>query len=459
MTLILLSIPGLRERDLAMMPKLRELTRAGEQAILTPSFPAVTCPVQANMTTGKLPDQHGVIANGFYWRDKQQVEMWTAWNDCILAPQIWDILAQHDETLKTAVWFPLHSKGCTADLVCTPAPIHNPDGSESLWCYTRPTEMYGQFRDQLGDFPLKHFWGPLANIKSTAWIADSAIIAAREQRPDFFYIYLPHLDYAAQKNGPDSAEAQRALVELDEQIGKLRDGFAEAYLGASPPHPGPLSATADLRPGGEGEIKWLIASEYAIVPVDHVLYPNRLLREAGLLKVRDEAGGEHLDFAASRAWALVDHQLSHVFVQPGDSAAVEAVRDLFTDHVGVAEVLVGDERVRYHLNHERAGEVVVVSTPNSWQAYYWWRDDAKAPGLAKTVDIHRKPGYDPVELFFDPATRGIPLNAALVRGSHGAPVEHENQRGVILSSHAGMLGSKTIADTDVFEIVLRQFGS
>ena len=178
MPLILLTIPGLRERDLAAMPKLRELTRRGEQAALTPSFPAVTCPVQANMTTGKLPDQHGVVANGFYWRDKQQVEMWTAWNDCILSPQIWDILAQHDEQLKTAVWFPLHSKGCNADLVCTPAPIHNPDGSESLWCYTRPTEMYGRLRDQLGDFPLKHFWGPLANIKSTAWIVDSAIIAA-----------------------------------------------------------------------------------------------------------------------------------------------------------------------------------------------------------------------------------------------------------------------------------------
>ncbi len=419
------------------MPKLRALTQHGEHAALVPSFPCVTCPVQANMTTGKLPSQHGVVANGFHWRDKQHVEMWTAWNDCILSPQIWDILGQHSDEVKTAVWFPLHSKGANADFICTPAPIHNPDGSESLWCYTRPTEMYGELRDNLGDFPLKHFWGPLANIQSTAWIVDSAIICAREHRPDFFYIYLPHLDYAAQKNGPDSAEAQRSIVELDEQIGKLAGALNEIY-------------PADLI--------WIAASEYAIVPVDHVLHPNRILHEVGLLKVRDEADGEQLDFAASRAWAMVDHQFSHIFVQPGDAPAIEQVRQLFTDRVGVAEVLVGEQLHRYHLDHERSGDIVLISTPNSWQAYYWWLDDAKAPGFARTVDIHRKPGYDPVELFFDPQTRGIPLNASLVKGSHGAPVENENQRGVILSSAGGVLGGQLLRDTQVFDIVLRQFG-
>jgi predicted AlkP superfamily pyrophosphatase or phosphodiesterase len=439
MPLILLSVPGLRDRDLASMPKLRELTAAGDKVALTPSFPSVTCPVQANMTTGKLPAQHGVVANGFYWREKKQVEMWTAWNDCILAPQIWDILGQHDENLTTAVWFPLHSKGANADFICTPAPIHNPDGSESLWCYTRPTEMYGELRDKLGHFPLKHFWGPLANIQSTAWIVDSAIIAAREQRPDFFYIYLPHLDYAAQKNGPDSAEAQRSVVELDEQIGKLAAAFKEAYA------------------GGQAEPVFVVASEYAIVPVDHVVHPNRILREAGLLKVREEADGEHLDFEQSRAWALVDHQFSHVFVQPGDTAAIEQVRDLFTDYVGIAEVLSGSERARYHLDHERSGDVILISTPNSWQAYYWWLDDAKAPSFARTVDIHKKPGYDPVELFFDPATRSIPLNASPVKGSHGAPIDNDNQRGVILASHASLLGKEPLTDVDVFNKVLRYF--
>src|SRR3954470_11732412 len=192
---VLLSIPGLRGQDLQAMPNLVKLVAGGDRVTLVPSFPAVTCPVQINMTTGKPPSQHGVVANGFFWRDRAEVEMWTAWNDAVTAPQIWDVLEQHNPEIKSAVWFPLLAKGCGADWICTPAPIHNPDGSESLWCYTQPTEMYGQLRDALGHFPLMHFWGPMANIKSTAWIADSAIHAARRWRPNLFYIYLPHLDY------------------------------------------------------------------------------------------------------------------------------------------------------------------------------------------------------------------------------------------------------------------------
>jgi hypothetical protein len=177
---ILLSIPGLRAQDLASMPNLSRLTAGGDRATLTPSFPAVTWPVQANMLTGKLPREHGVIANGFYWRDSHEVEMWTAWNDKIQQPQIWDLLhtspqrKQGAAPLTSAVWFPMLSKGCGADYICMPKPVHNPDGSESLWCYTKPVEMYGTLRDTFGHFPLKHFWGPLANIQSTAWIADSA---------------------------------------------------------------------------------------------------------------------------------------------------------------------------------------------------------------------------------------------------------------------------------------------
>jgi predicted AlkP superfamily pyrophosphatase or phosphodiesterase len=434
---VLLSIPGLRTQDLAHMPTLKRMAATGDQTSLVPSFPAVTCPVQANMTTGKTPREHGVIANGFFYRDKNQVEMWTAWNECIQRPQIWDILHEHDPTLTSAVWFPLHSKGCGADYICTPAPIHNPDGSETLWCYTKPTEMYGVLRDTLGHFPLQHFWGPLSNIKSTAWICDSAVWAARQYRPHFFYIYLPHLDYAAQKWGPDSEQALRALTELDGVIARLVEGINSAYPDRSP--------------------LWLAASEYTIVPVDHVTYPNRTLREAGLLSVASDADGrEQLDFAASRAWALVDHQFSHVFVK--DPADVEQMAKLFRGQPGIAEVLVGKERANYELDHERAGEVVLVSTPNSWQAYYWWFDDALAPEYARTVDIHRKPGYDPVEMHLDMATKSTPLDATLVKGSHGAPARDVAQRGVIVASEKGVLVGSALADTDVCELVLRQFG-
>ncbi|MBL9162687.1 MAG: alkaline phosphatase family protein [Planctomycetaceae bacterium] len=435
---VLLSIPGLRRQDLAHMPRLAALTAGGDVAELAPTFPAVTCTVQANMTTGAPPSEHGVIANGFYWRDRQAVEMWTTPSECVDRPQIWDTLHEQAPGVTSAVWFPLHAKHCGADYVCLPAPVHNPDGSESLWCYTKPEMLYGEFRDRLGHFPLMNYWGPLAGIKSTEWIVSSAIQAAEQFRPNFFYLYMQHLDYAPQKFGPDSAETMQALADLDRELGRLIDGFAAAY--------------------GDAKPLWLAASEYVITPVDHVLYPNRLLRQGGLLEVKEVDGGELIDFEQSRAWALADHQFSHIFVRDRDAVTIAKVQDLFTGQPGVAEVFQPKNAPQYDLNHERSGDLVVVSDPNSWQAYYWWLDDALAPKFARTVDIHRKPGYDPVEMFFDPATRGIPLDATLVKGSHGAPANDPSQRGVLLSSQKGVFVEGPTADTDVAEIVLRQFG-
>ncbi len=433
---VLLFIPGLREKDVERMPQLRELMAGGEIAQFVPSFPCVTCPVQANMTTGRLPSEHGVVANGFYWRDRGEIEMWTSPSQCIAQPQMWHRLSQHG--LSSAVWFLLHSKGCEADYVCTPAPIHNPDGSESLWCYTRPTELYGQLRDTLGHFPLQHFWGPMANIRASAWIADSAVQAARQWRPNLFVIYLPHLDYAAQRSGPESPEADAAVEELDGVVGRLGEQFREAY--------------------DEEDLLWLAVGEYAIVPVDHVTYPNRILREAGLLAVREGDDGECLDPVASRAWALVDHQFSHVFVADGDRHVTEQVAALFRGQAGIAEVLVGDGLARYGLNHARSGEVVLVSEPNSWQAYYYWVSDEQAPNWARRVDIHRKPGYDPVELCIDPTTKSIPLDASRMRGSHGAPATDVTQHSVLVASRPAMFAGDPVADTEVFTAVMRHFG-
>lgn len=451
-SVFLLSVPGLRERDLAHMPRLRALTASGERAPLLASTPAVTCPVQVNMTTGARPAEHGVVANGFYWRagltpgrgpKTDGVEMWTAWNDVVQRPQIWDRLKHHDPALRSAVWFPLLAKGCGADAVCTFAPIHNPDGSESLWCYTVPEMLYGELRDELGHFPLKHFWGPLANIKSTQWIVSSLLWSLSRERLDYGYVYLPHLDYAAQKFGPDSEQAVAACTALDEEIGRLAEGAASA-LGEAP--------------------LLLIASEYAITPVSHVVYPNRVLREAGLLRVKaDDEGRELIDYAASDAWALADHQHSHVFVRDDDPAVIEQVTTLFGGVEGVAQVWDRSTQAEHGLDHERSGDIVLVSEPHSWQAYYYWTDDALAPRFARTIDIHRKPGYDPVEMFYDPALAaehggGTPLDATLVRGSHGAPVNEDAQRGVLLSSEPCGVGAEPLADTDVFGLVLRRFG-
>lgn len=432
-SVIFVSIPGLRRSDLALMPNLSAIADSGSVSTLVPSFPAVTCSVQANLTTGVGPEQHGVIANGFYHRETGEVEMWTAWNEAIQAPQIWRRLTDHDTALTSAVWFPLLSKGAQAEYICTPAPIHNPDGSESLWCYTRPTELYGELRDALGHFPLHHFWGPLANIKSSDWIIDSAVFAAKRFQPRFFDIYLPHLDYAAQKHGPDSEPARQACIDLDHSFGRLMYGLREAGL---------------------GELHVLVASEYVITPVTDVAYPNRVLREAGYLALQDEEGHEQLMPKASRAWALVDHQLAHIFIP--NPADVQPVAELFRQHPLVEEVLVGSDRARYGIDHPRSGEIVLIAKPEAWFAYYWWLDDSRAPQYARTVDIHRKPGYDPVEMFIEMPARSIPLDATLVKGSHGAPARDDSRCGVLISSHS--LPQNRYRDVDVAGIILADFG-
>ncbi len=431
--LIWLSIPGLRHCDLAHMPHLAKLFATGESAAMHHTFPAVTWPAQTTMLTGKSPQEHGVVANGMFHRDRGEVEMWTAGNEIITAPQIWDQLKQRSPDFRSAVWFPMLAKRCTADYACMPAPVHNPDGSESLWCYSNPPELYGLLRERLGHFPLMNFWGPMANVDSTKWILNSALIAIQEFRPHLTFVYVPHLDYATQRAGADSPAAKAALIELDGVVSGFAQGVSERL--------------------GANHVAWLATSEYVIVDVDHVLYPNRILRDAGLLNVIESEDGEQLDLVGSQAWAMVDHQFSHIFVRSSDK--IQQVVELFHDRSGVATVVAGRDRAQLNLDHPRSGEVVVESTSNSWQAYYWWLDDRRAPAFARTVDIHRKPGYDPVELFWDRTAQGVPLDASLVRGSHGArgPSHH----GICLASRGGFIGAATITDRQIASLVSRHF--
>jgi predicted AlkP superfamily pyrophosphatase or phosphodiesterase len=419
------------------MPRLLDVTRKGLSVPLQPSFPAITCPVQSNLTTGVGPETHGVVANGFYWRDKGQVEMWTAWNEVVQAPQIWETLKNRDASLTSAVWFPPLSKGARADLICTPAPVHNHDGSDSLWCYTKPAELYGALRDSLGHFPLTNDSGPNARLKSTAWIVDSFIQSAYSLHPRFSYVYLPHLDDAAQKFGPDSSEAQNAVAELDMAIGALIDGFKAARI---------------------KDVVWLVASEYCITPVSSVGYPNRLLREAGFLTPVSREGREDLVPRETPVFAMVDHQIAHVFVR--DAADVARVARLFKADPTVSQVLAGDERSKVGLNHPRSGEVILIAKPDAWFAYYWWEADAQAPPFATTLDLHRKPGVDPVELFAG-ADGKTPLDATLVKGSHGSLESEASRDGVLVSSDAadwfaGKDGG--IRDVDVSKLVFSLFG-
>ncbi len=435
-SVMLLSVPNLRERDVANMPNLRQVVAGGEIAELTPSFPCLTCPVQANMLTGVLPSQHGIVANGFFWRERKQVEMWTSPYECFERPLLWQHLRRASPPRTSAVWFALHTKGADADLVCTPAPIHHPDGRETSWCYTQPSTLYEQLREQFGDFPLHHYWGPLAGAKASEWIVRSAVYAAEKSRPQFFYIYLPLLDYEAQRTGPESAEAQESVREADKLIAELASGMQAVY---------------------DEDLLWIIAGEYVITPVGSVGFPNRVLREEGYLRVYAGDDGEYIDWDRSRAFALADHQIAHVFVLDGEEATVAEVAEIFRSQPDVDRLLRREQLAQWGLDHPRSGDIVLIAQPTSWFAYYWWMDDANAPSFTRGVDIHRKPGYDPVELFWDPNARGIPLDPTLVKGSHGVPAEAPWQRTVLLISRPTFLPEKPLADTDVFQLILRLF--
>jgi hypothetical protein len=419
--LIFLSLPGLRPRDIdeARTPTLYAWANRGAMAELTPTFPCVTSCVQASMLTGTPPSEHGVIANGFYHRDRHEVEFWVGHNNAIAGEQVWEAIRRRRPRLTSAAWHTQNIKGAAADFIVTPAPIHASDGTTKLWCYSKPDGLYQQLLDDLGHFPLQHYWGPLSNIESTKWILRAAAWLIDRHAPNFHWIYLPHLDYASQKFGPNSPQATAALSELDRELAWFAERVAVSRIGK--------------------DAAFLVVGEYAMTDVSGVVYPNRVLREAGLLAVREEHGAESIDLARCAAFAMVDHQFAHVYVESSHQnrereRAVNRVVELFRGVPGIADVYAGAERAAIGATHERCGDVILVCDDAHWLAYYWWLDDAAAPPFARTVDIHRKPGYDPIELFFDPATRGIPLDASLVKGSHGVPATDPRQRTALICS-------------------------
>lgn len=369
---ILLSIPGLRRQDVAAMPHLTELVGPGQEAQLVPSFPCLGSTVQANMLTGATPHEHGVVAASWFDRGAEHIAAASAAR--LPLPTIWDVLHQHNPATKCAVWLPRVGTGQGADYV-----------------------LFDAFADR--------------DSRQLNELVDSAVAAAQQYQPNFFFLTLSHLEPSMKLAGPDSAAAAQAVQELDAALGRLIAGFGEAYghrgTGGTPP-------------------LWLVASEYTIVPVAHVLFPNRVLREAGRLSLRrDELGRETLDLSATAAWALVEQQCGHVYVRNRDAATIKQVVELFAGRDGIDEVLVGCDRGQYQLDHEHAGDVVLVSSPTSWQA---------------DEQTHR------------------PEDAARIKGSHGAPANDDRQRGVLLSSQPGVFEGPPLADSDVFDLVLRQFG-
>jgi predicted AlkP superfamily pyrophosphatase or phosphodiesterase len=403
--LMVLNVVGLSPRHFErpqLIPHLSALAQRGLLRPLAPSFPAVTCSVQATLLSGQPPSAHGIVANGYFDRERFEVTFWDQPAARVRSPRLWDLLKAKRPELTTAVLFWQNSMFINSDFVVSPRPLHLDSGLVQ-WCYSKPTGYYEELAAELGAFKLQHYWGPLAGLESSRWIARAAAYTWRKHRPNLMLVYLPHLDYASQKFGPEAAQTDRALRQIDGVVGELL-----AALGEGP--------------------EVVACSEYSLRPVRGAIFPNRLLREAGLLRVRQIAGKEYLDLELSEAFAMADHQVAHIYCSEqaigAARAALQAVPGL--EWAGLA--------------HPRAGELIAVAPPDRWFAYYWWTDWNKAPEFAFTVDIHRKPGYDPCELWFDwrkfLRTWRLPTTATdpgLVRGSHGRlPSGDENWATLVL---------------------------
>lgn len=414
-------------------PHLAALARDGSMAPIRAITPAVTCSAQATYLTGTLPRDHGIVGNGWYFRDLAQVMFWKQSHALIHGDRVWDVARRRDPQCTVANmfwWFNMYS---AADWSVTPRPIYPADGRKILDVYSQPASLRDRLVTKIGPFPFFSFWGPKSDIKSSEWIAASTILVDQWHSPTLLLAYLPHLDYNLQRLGPNDPKVREDVRAIDRVCGTLIDR---------------------CRATGR---RILVVSEYGITPVTGAIHINRVLRDAGWLSVRNELDTDALDAGACEAFAVADHQIAHVHVK--DPRKIEDVRALLRAVPGIESVLDRREQAACGIDHERAGELVAISAADRWFTYYYWLDDRRAPDYARTVDIHRKPGYDPAELFVDPAitlpaikvaytvakkTLGfrylmdvIPLDANLVRGSHGRPTDRFEDGPVMISSEPG----------------------
>ncbi len=449
MRLAVINLVGLSQSLLGEhMPGLTKFAEKNGVQSYKPAFPAVTCTAQSSIVTGTSPEKHGIVANGWYDRENAEVRFWKQSNHIVRGEKLWDKLRREIPGFTCAKlfwWYNMHS---TADFAITPRPLYPADGRKVFDVHTQPMGMREELKNDLGPFPFPAFWGPAAGIASSEWIAASAKWVEEKHSPTLSLVYLPHLDYPLQKDGPLAANIPEELRKIDKVATELI-GFYEAR-----------------------NIRVMVLSEYGISPVTRPAHLNRLFREKGWLQIKDELGLETLDCGASRAFAIADHQVAHVYVN--DPSIREEVRTLLENTPGVDAVHAAGELWEKGVATERAGDFVAVSKADSWFTYYFWENDDLAPDYARTIDIHRKPGYDPCELFIDPALafpklkiagfllkkklglRGlldvIPLDASLVKGSHGRDDVSEAEKPVLIGA---ALPVKTAED--VHQAILEAF--
>lgn len=413
--LAVINVVGLTQAVLDASTHMRDFAAKGSRAAIVPAFPAVTCTAQSTYLTGLTPTQHGIVGNGWYDRTLSEVQFWKQSNKLVAGAKIWEDLRREIPGFTCAKVFWWYNMYSSADWSLTPRPMYPADGRKIFDIYTHPASIRTGIKQDLGEFPFPNFWGPIAGIKSSQWIAESAKWVERRHQPTLNLIYLPHLDYNLQRLGPNHPDIKQDIAQIDGVVGDLISFFAKQ------------------------SVEVVLLSEYGITEVNQPIHLNRLFRDKGWIAIREELGLELLDCGASRVFAVADHQVAHIYLN--DPSLANEVRALVEKQPGVEKVLGANEKEAAGINHPRAGDLIAVSDAKSWFTYYYWQDDERAPDFARCVDIHRKPGYDPAELFIDPALtfpklkilatllrkklgfrtlmNVIPLDATLVKGSHG----------------------------------------
>jgi predicted AlkP superfamily pyrophosphatase or phosphodiesterase len=431
-------------------PKLTAFAQKYGQQSFPPAFPAVTCTAQSSMLTGTGPGEHGIIANGWYDRESAEVRFWKQSNHLVRGEKVWEHLRRKHPGFTCAKLFWWYNMYSSADIAMTPRPIYPADGRKVFDIHTQPMDLREKVKADLGEFPFPSFWGPGAGIACSEWIAAAAKWTEDRESPTLSLVYLPHLDYCLQKFGPGAPEIATELQAIDRVTGDL---------------------IVHLESRG---VKVMIVSEYGISKVTRPIHLNRIFRKQGWIQIKDELGLETLDAGGSKVFAVADHQMAHVYVI--DPAMLPRVRSLLEKTEGIDEVRSAEEMWGNDLGAQRAGDLIAIAKPDSWFTYYFWEDDAKAPDFARCVDIHRKPGYDPVELFIDPKIpnpklkiakfllkkklgfRGlldvIPLDATLVKGSHGRDKVERGEQPLVIGSPIPVTRAE-----DVFAAIVAAVGS
>ena len=429
---VVINVVGLTKRLIGEhTPFIKSFLEKGEAAYIEPVLPGVTCAVQSTYVTGKWPAEHGIVGNGWYFKDECEVKFWRQSNKLVQQPKLWDDLKEKYPDFTCANHFWWYNMYSNVDFSITPRPNYLADGRKIPDVYSYPPQLRDDMQKALGTFPLFEFWGPKTTINSSKWIADAALLTDKKHNPDLTLIYLPHLDYNLQRFGLDFEIISKDLQEIDTVVEQLVKHY-EA-----------LNARV------------ILLSEYGITNVNRPVHLNRVLRREGMIAVREERGLELLDAGESDAFAVADHQIAHVYCK--DSKDIARVAKIIKSVEGVEKVLYGDDLKTHHINHERCGDIVVVADKDSWFTYYFWLDDSKAPDYARMVDIHKKPGYDPVEMMTDPKDKLvmakvvgkllkkkmgfrtvmdiIPIDATLIKGSHGRLTEDIEDFPIFISNH------------------------